>query len=277
MPKLPHCYASICFSTEVLIINIFGNKNSHSSSKHSIYFSSPTRHNFHIAVSAFATSTNGKNMLKTIASTEQYSGQRLTCEVEMCLQQRLQRLLVLKRNTSEITTTAWSTTLSTKKSRCWAVPVEGFFANGTSLLWGHGLPTEVGTLRIQAPCHGPKRCGLHCPVWKAIGCYPLCNCPLDPMKGLRICPVGRGSKGASHEGSVPSCFLLHWRWSWQLVDREGLAIGLRLSSKGSGSCNVLGSRNVVGPNVSCRRGLWTVMAGNQGAADTTPNFQHAVP
>ena len=27
-------------------------------------------------------------------------------EVEMCLQQRLQRLLVLKRNTSEITTTA---------------------------------------------------------------------------------------------------------------------------------------------------------------------------
>ena len=54
--------------------------------------------------------------------------------VEMCLQQRLQRLLVLKRNTSEITTTAWSTTLSTKKSRCWAVPVEGFFANGTSLV-----------------------------------------------------------------------------------------------------------------------------------------------
>ena len=53
---------------------------------------------------------------------------------EMCLQQRLQRLLVLKRNTSEITTTAWSTTLSTKKSRCWAVPVEGFFANGTSLV-----------------------------------------------------------------------------------------------------------------------------------------------
>ena len=74
------------------------------------------------------------------------------------------------------------------------------------------------------------------------------------MKGLRIYHVGRGSKGASHEGSVPSCFLLHWRWSWQLVDREGLAIGLRLSSKGSGSCNVLGSRNVVGLNVSCRGG-----------------------
>ena len=48
------------------------------------------------------------------------------------------------------------------------------------------------------------------------------------MKGLRICPVEQGSKGASHEGSVPSCFLLHWRWSWQLADREGLAIGLRL-------------------------------------------------
>ena len=51
----------------------------------------------------------------------------------MCLQQRLQWLLVLKRNTSEITTTAWSITSSTKKSRCWAVPVEGFLANGTCL------------------------------------------------------------------------------------------------------------------------------------------------
>ena len=38
------------------------------------------------------------------------------------------------------------------------------------------------------------------------------------------------------------------------MDREGLAIGLRLGSKGGGSCNVLGSRNVVGPNVSCREG-----------------------
>ena len=71
----------MCLFTKVLAINIFGNKDSHSSSKYSIYFSSPTRHNFHIAVSAFAISTNGKNMLKTIASTEQYSVQRLTCEV----------------------------------------------------------------------------------------------------------------------------------------------------------------------------------------------------
>ena len=71
------------------------------------------------------------------------------------------------------------------------------------------------------------------------------------MKGLHICPIGWGSKGVSHEGSVPSCFLLHWRWSWQLVDREGLAIGLRPRSKGSSSYNVLGSRNVVRPNVSC--------------------------
>ena len=61
------------------------------------------------------------------------------------------------------------------------------------------------------------------------------------------------------------------------MDREGLAIGLRLSSKGGGSCNALGNRNVVGPNVSCRGGLWIVMVGNQGAADTTPNFQHAIP
>ena len=38
------------------------------------------------------------------------------------------------------------------------------------------------------------------------------------------------------------------------MDREGLAIGLRLKSKGGGSYNVLGSRNVLGPNVSCRGG-----------------------
>ena len=63
------------------LIQTFGNKNSHSSSKYNIYFASPARHNFHIAVPAFATSTNGKNMLKTIASTEQYSGQRLIYEV----------------------------------------------------------------------------------------------------------------------------------------------------------------------------------------------------
>ena len=80
-PKLPHCCACICFFIEVLAINIFGNKNNHSSSKYSIYFPSSARQNSHIAVSAFATSTNGKNMLKTIASTEQYCGQRLTYEV----------------------------------------------------------------------------------------------------------------------------------------------------------------------------------------------------
>ena len=30
------------------------------------------------------------------------------------------------------------------------------------------------------------------------------------------------------------------------MDREGLAIGPRLGSKGGGNCNVLGNRNVVG-------------------------------
>ena len=29
---------------------------------------------------------------------------------------------------------AWSTTLSAKKSSLWAVPVEGFFTNGTSIV-----------------------------------------------------------------------------------------------------------------------------------------------
>ena len=61
------------------------------------------------------------------------------------------------------------------------------------------------------------------------------------------------------------------------MDREGLAIGLRLRSKGVGGCNVLGSSNVVGPNVSCCAGPRTVMVGNQGTADMTPNFQHALP
>ena len=61
------------------------------------------------------------------------------------------------------------------------------------------------------------------------------------------------------------------------MDREGLAIGLRLRSKGVSSCNVLGSGNVVGPTMSCRVGPRTIMVGNQGVADTTSNFQHALP
>ena len=70
----------------------------------------------------------------------------------------MQRLLVLKRNTSEITTTAWSTTLSTKKSRCWAIPVEGFFANGTSLLVTMDIDTSLSVkiLRFEKP-KGCKR------------------------------------------------------------------------------------------------------------------------
>ena len=61
------------------------------------------------------------------------------------------------------------------------------------------------------------------------------------------------------------------------MDREGLAIGLRLRGKSVGSCNVLVSINVVGPNVSCCICPQTVMVGNQGAADMTPNLHHAVP
>ena len=60
------------------------------------------------------------------------------------------------------------------------------------------------------------------------------------------------SKAASHEDNVACGFLLHCRWSWQLVNREGLPIGLILRSKGGNSCNVLGSTNIVGQNVSCR-------------------------
>ena len=83
-----------------------------------------------------------------------------------------------------------------------------------SHLGGNGLPAEVGALWIQVPRHRPERGGLHYPVWKAIRCYPLRNCSLDPIVGLCIGPVGRGSKGVSHEGSVSGCFLLHCRWSW---------------------------------------------------------------
>ena len=64
--------------------------------------------------------------------------------------------------------------------KCWTVLV------AVSHLGGNGLPVEAGALCIQAPHHRPERSGLHYPVWKAIGCYPLRNCLLDPMKGLRI-------------------------------------------------------------------------------------------
>ena len=61
------------------------------------------------------------------------------------------------------------------------------------------------------------------------------------------------------------------------MDREELAFDLRLRSKGAGSCNALGSKDVAGPYVSCRAGPQTVMVGNQAVTDTTPNFQHVLP
>ena len=72
------------------------------------------------------------------------------------------------------------------------------------------------------------------------------------MVGLRIDPIGRGSNGALHECNIAGGFLLHYRWSWELVDREGLPIGLTLRSKGDNSYNVLGSISVMEQNVSCR-------------------------
>ena len=61
------------------------------------------------------------------------------------------------------------------------------------------------------------------------------------------------------------------------MDREGFPIGLTLKNKGSSNCNVLGSTNTMDQNVSCCVGPWNVMVGNQGAVDTTLNFQHASP
>ena len=61
------------------------------------------------------------------------------------------------------------------------------------------------------------------------------------------------------------------------MDREGLAIVLNLKSQGVSGCNTLGSSNAVGLNVSCCTGSQTVIVGNQGAADATPNFQYALP
>ena len=78
-----------------------------------------------------------------------------------------------------------------------------------SHLGGYGLPPEVWALWIQAPRHRLERTGLHYRVWKAIHYYLLRNCSLDPILGLHIGPIGRGSKGASHEGSVAGGFLLH--------------------------------------------------------------------
>ena len=97
------------------------------------------------------------------------------------------------------------------------------------------------------------------------------------MAGLRIDPIGWGNKDALHEGNVASKFLLHCRWSWQLVDREGLPIGLTLRSKGGSSWNVSGSTNIVGQNVCCCVDPWTIMVENHGVIDTALNFQHARP
>ena len=78
-----------------------------------------------------------------------------------------------------------------------------------SYLEVYRLPTEVKTLRIQALRHHPKRVHLHSLVWKAICCYLLCNCSLDPMVQLPIGPVGGGSEVVSLEGHVAKGFLLH--------------------------------------------------------------------
>ena len=148
--------------------------------------------------------------------------------------------------------------------------IEQYWA--VSHLRDYSLLTKIGALRIQAPHHRPKCTCLHCPIWKAIHYYPLRNCSLALIVGLRM-----GSIGASHEGSVASGFLLRCRWSWQLVDREVLAIGLRFRSKGVSSCNVLGSSNAVGLNVSCHASPQTIMVGNQGGADTTLIFNTHSP
>ena len=47
-----------------------------------------------------------KGSVKQAIGVDDQGGRLLWSRLEMCLQQRLQRLLVLKRNTSEITTTA---------------------------------------------------------------------------------------------------------------------------------------------------------------------------
>ena len=80
-PQLPLCYACICFFIQVLTISIFGNMNKHSSCKYNVYFSCPTRYNFHFAMHAYAIAMIGKNMLRNAGSTEQYSWQCPTWEV----------------------------------------------------------------------------------------------------------------------------------------------------------------------------------------------------
>ena len=50
------------------------------------------------------------------------------------MQQRVQRLLVIKDSTSGIATTERNTALSTKQAVVSPVPVEGYFANGTSMV-----------------------------------------------------------------------------------------------------------------------------------------------
>ena len=97
------------------------------------------------------------------------------------------------------------------------------------------------------------------------------------MIRLHISPVEGSSKGASHEASVAEGFLLYWRWIWQLVDRKGLAIGLKLGGKGGCGCNVLGSSEVRGQNMVGGAGPRTIMLAKQVATDTHSIFCTHLP
>ena len=78
-----------------------------------------------------------------------------TSGLEMCLQQRLQRLLVFKRNTFEITTTAGSTTLSTKKAVVEPFPLKDFLPM-EHLYSGLRCANSVMTAHTQAILVPPR-------------------------------------------------------------------------------------------------------------------------
>ena len=146
----------------------------------------------------------------------------------------------------------------------WSVPYLGCY----------GLPTKVGALGIQDFHHRPKCGRLHCVVWEAIRRYPLCNGPLQSMVGCCIRTIGGGCKGAPHEGCIADGFRLDNWGSWQLVHREGLAIGLTLHSKGSSSSNVLRRLDVVGQNVIGCTSPRTIVIGEQVPTDSATDLQH---
>ena len=72
------------------------------------------------------------------------------------------------------------------------------------------------------------------------------------MKGLRIYPVERAAKVRRMRATSPAASFFTGGGVGRLWIGKASPLASDSSSKGGGSYNVLGSHDVVGPNVSCR-------------------------